>query len=140
MPATGDFVSRGITTALRRKLDRWISLELLPAADGHSWPAGGLRLRAPSLGLCGLIVDSSDALGRRYPLALVCPLAPLDACERWAAAAHPVARAAADGRHDPESLIAALPDVPPQGPEDGDRDVYWSEGAPPNDSLSALFV
>ncbi len=74
LPATGDFVARGLPDAFRRNWDAWISREVAPVQrDGLTFPPGGLRFRLVSGGhlVAGVILPSEDSAGRLFPLSLL---------------------------------------------------------------------
>lgn len=132
LPVTGDFVSRGIGAELRRRLDRWISLEIVPLARAGGLPGDGLRFLWPDAGLVALMVESRDSAGREYPLVLLAPAtgAVQQAAEAWANRVCDLATAAARGGHSAETLQAALAQT--GGPEPGAQKpgpaIYWLHG------------
>ncbi len=67
LPSAGDFVARGITPALQKYWDGWITREIL-ATLGRDviWPEGGLRFAMD--GLAGVAIPSSDRAGRQFPM------------------------------------------------------------------------
>lgn len=74
LPATGDFVWRGLPDAFRKAWDAWLSRHIAPLQrDGRVFPPGGLRFRLPSGGhlAAGVILPSEDSAGRLFPLSLV---------------------------------------------------------------------
>ena len=74
LPATGDFVGRGLPEAFRRHWDAWLTRHVAPLQrEGLAFPPGGLRFRLPSGGrlAAGLILPSEDSAGRRFPLTLL---------------------------------------------------------------------
>lgn len=119
LPATGDFVARGLPDALRLRWDAWVARHLAPRAG--SWPPGGLRLRivAPGRSAAGLARPSRDAAGRAFPLTalVLAPWPPARAAvDQWCDAAAPLLDAAAGGGLDADALWAALRRLPPPGP------------------------
>ena len=68
LPATGDFVCRGLPDAFRKPWDSWLTRYIAPLQrGGHSFPQGGLRFRLPSGGhlAAGVILPSQlDSLPR----------------------------------------------------------------------------
>lgn len=74
LPATGDFVWRGLPDTFRKQWDFWLTRHVAPfQRHGHRFPDGGLRFRLPS-GNClasGLILPSQDSTGRQFPLSLL---------------------------------------------------------------------
>lgn len=74
LPATGDFVARGLPEGFRRNWDAWVTRHLAGRLrDGAEWPAGGLRFRLTSGGrvAAGAVLASRDSAGRAFPLSLV---------------------------------------------------------------------
>lgn len=74
LPSTGDFVSRGLPDAFRRKWDAWLTRHVAPLHRGDlPLPPGGLRFRLPSGGrlAAGVILPSKDSAGRHFPISLV---------------------------------------------------------------------
>ncbi len=122
IPATGDFVSRGLPGGFRRAWDRWITRHVVPRQDRAGWPAAGLRFRLSSGGraAAGVIVPGCDSAGRRFPLSLVLTGSALPGpagLDPWcdAAAALPLAEFP-----DPDSLWDALNRIevaPESGPD-----------------------
>lgn len=124
LPSHGDFVSRGLSDALGRALDGWLSASLaeasaLPDFDTLYAAAPVWRFRATFSDLphCGVLALSVDAVGRRFPiLAGVhgsseeaigrCETALYDAFAQGqdADAFHAALRAVPDGSASPESV------------------------------------
>ncbi|MDP3195629.1 type VI secretion system-associated protein TagF [Tabrizicola sp.] len=74
LPATGDFVWRGLPEAFRKHWDFWLTRHIAHLQrHGHSFPSGGLRFRLPSGGrlAAGVILPSRDKAGRHFPLSLL---------------------------------------------------------------------
>src|SRR5690606_35522049 len=74
LPATGDFVSRGLSHAFTRAWDGWVTRHVVTRLRaGAALPDSGLRFRLVSGGrvAAGVVLASSDAAGRSYPLSLV---------------------------------------------------------------------
>lgn len=140
LPATGDFVARGLPDGFRRAWDAWVTRHLAPRQRaGCQWPEGGLRFRLRSGGrdAAGVIVPSRDSADRDYPLsvivlgtALTTP-ANLDA---WMDDASRLAAAALDDAQAPDDLWAALDALPPppevEAPELPSFQL-WSHGTDP---------
>lgn len=152
LPATGDFVARGLPDAFRARWDAWVTRHLAPREG--PWPDGGLRLRLRSGGRAavGLVVPSRDAVGRRYPLSalLLLPSPPVqEGAEAWCAAARPLLAAAASGGTGADTLWQALGALPRPGGTDPEAPplLLWAEGAvplpaepaAPGPALDALF-
>ncbi|RYI16473.1 MAG: type VI secretion system-associated protein TagF [Acetobacteraceae bacterium] len=74
LPATGDFVWRGLPDSFRKHWDFWLSRHIAPLSrTGLALPPEGLRFRLPSGGrlAAGLILPSQDKAGRHFPLSLL---------------------------------------------------------------------
>ncbi len=80
LPAHGDFVARGCTSAEQASLDAWLTASL---ADAQARFGAGfadrfdvaLPWQGSGPGAVGVIAASQDAAGRRYPLVLICAAA-----------------------------------------------------------------
>lgn len=137
LPASGDFVARGLPDAFRSRWDAWATRHLARRAE--PWPEGGLRLRLRSGGrtAVGLVLPSQDAVGRRFPLSafLVLPFPPgLAEADRWCDGALPLLRAATSGESDADALWEALALLPPaEGPAEREAPplTLWAEGSAP---------
>lgn len=74
LPATGDFVWRGLPDAFRKHWDFWLTRHIAHLQrHGHVFPSGGLRFSLPSGGrlAAGVILPSRDKAGRHFPLSLL---------------------------------------------------------------------
>lgn len=121
MPATGDFVSRGLAGEFVRAWDPWISTHLVPMQTAGVW-AGGTSLRfllgPAAMGpMAGVILPSADRIGRRFPLTLAAPLAPaplelLIEAGDWFARLEAAARTAYEGIIGADDLAAELAAYP----------------------------
>jgi type VI secretion system protein ImpM len=148
MPAAGDFVARGVSAEVRAALDRWLTAHLAAAAqDPEVWPDWGLRAAIPAPGgdLAALILPSVDRAGRRYPFALVAPLAGADArgVDGWADDALDLALDAVDGVIDPDGLAEGLAEADLPGRARGAPVAVpslWRRGAAPAAPEAALAV
>lgn len=135
LPATGDFVSRGLPPGMRAALDRWLTACLAGIAP-EDWPEDGLRAK---LSLAGeevilALVPSGDRLGRLYPLAGVAPGAGVGRAEAdaWVTAVLYDLADAADGLIGADDLAARLAAAPLPSPGPGEPgDVVWRTGHPP---------
>lgn len=112
LPASGDFVARGLSPAFRRAWDGWVTRHLAPLRDAD-WPEGGLRFRLVSgrRVAAGVVVPSRDAAGRRFPLSLIliAPGLPApEALDPWCDAALRSAAPALAGTAEPDALWTAL--------------------------------
>ena len=152
LPATGDFVWRGLPDAFRKAWDAWLTRHIAPLQrDGRDFPSGGLRFRLPSGGhlAAGVILPSEDSAERLFPLSLVLladgDLSPgqIDLWCDAALALHPATLA-------PDSLwhaLDALPGPDPQSEVTGLMQL-WRTGGPPHSctatepggTLRLLFV
>lgn len=139
LPATGDFVTRGLPEPFRRQWDRWVTHHLAPRLEaGAAWPEGGLRFRLSSGGrmAAGVVLPSRDSAGRDFPLSLVLIAEGLPApagLDPWSDAAAEVARMAIAGQGGADALWAALEALdPPAGPAGPAVPMeLWSRGQPP---------
>lgn len=138
LPATGDFVARGLPDAFRARWDAWVTRHL---ARWEGWSEGGLRLRLRSGDRCAVavVVPSRDAAARAFPLSaiLVLPVAPtVEAAEAWCEAAAPLLGRAVGGELDADALWAAIEalDLPPQGAAEAPPLTLWAKGAEPEEA------
>lgn len=147
LPATGDFVSRGLPDAFRRHWDSWLTRHILPLMQkGLAFPPGGLRFRLVSGGrlAAGIILPSEDSAGRRFPLSLILiakrdlPRPQIDA---WCDAGLELL----PGLTDIEAFWLALDDLPAPEPDGLARGPmqFWAAGHPavevdPMDPVAAL--
>ncbi|MCX7888230.1 MAG: type VI secretion system-associated protein TagF [Rhodobacteraceae bacterium] len=149
IPATGDFVWRGLPDRFRQSWDAWITRHVAPALRAGDGPAaGGLRFRLVSGGraAAGVILPSEDSAGRRFPLSLVLTADDLpspEALDPWCDAAAAAPRDSADG------LWEALDALPaPEGPPPAGAPALWlwrrggapveADPADPSAALAAL--
>ncbi len=134
MPATGDFVARGLAPGLRSPLDRWLTACLGGVAP-ERWPEDGLRAKL-DLGQVVILalVPSGDRLGRLYPLAGVAPGAGVarPAADAWVEAVLYDLADAAEGLIGPEDLARRLEAAPRPSPgDDATAGIAWRTGAAP---------
>lgn len=138
LPAAGDFVSRGIPAGARAALDHWLTREIAPLAhNAGGWPEGGVRAAvilsdAPWL----LVIEPSvDAVDRRYPLVVCCPLGHADrsGADVWADAAWSAILKATEEHADADTLAGLLKRVglPTAGAEPLIPPVMWWDNTPP---------
>lgn len=148
MPASGDFVARGLRPQTRPLLDRWLTLHLAePARQPEIWPETGLHalIQGPDQMLALAILPSQDAVGRRFPLAACCPVVSADQAgiENWAAAVFPTLRLSENPYFDPDALSAALQPVPdpPEAAAPLTPPLAWATdpSATPEDCFRSLF-
>lgn len=135
LPATGDFVGRGLPAGFRARWDRWVTRHL---AGLEGWPEGGLRFRLLSGGrsATGLVLPSRDAVGRRFPLTgvVVLPTAPPPAeADAWCGAALPLLEAAGVGTSGADALWEGLEAIPrPPGTDPAPAPLLlWTAAVPP---------
>lgn len=120
MPAAGDFVTRRLPGDFVRVWDRWLAQHIVPLFGLETWPTGtALRfLGGPdSFGASvGIVLQSADRVGRRFPLSVVArlPEAPLKLayCDGWFDGIEGAAFAAQRGELTPDELDAALAALP----------------------------
>lgn len=152
LPATGDFVWRGLPDAFRKAWDTWLTRHIAPLQrDGRVFPPAGLRFRLPSGGHLagGVILPSEDSAGRLFPLSLVLiadgDLSP-GQIDLWCDAA--LALRPATLAPDPLwHALDALPGADPQGEVIGPMQL-WGAGGPllscassdPREALLQLIV
>ncbi len=148
MPASGDFVARGLGPQIRPLLDRWLTLHLAdPARQPEIWPETGLHalIKGPDQMLALAILPSHDAVGRHFPLAACCPVVSADQAgvESWAAAAFPALRLSESPTFGPDALSAALQPVatPPKATSPLTPPLAWASGPPanPEECFGSLF-
>lgn len=135
LPATGDFVWRGLPDAFRKHWDFWLTRHIAHLQrHGHEFPPGGLRFRLPSGGrlAVGVILPSRDKAGRHFPLSLLLlsdeNLTP-DQVDTWC----DEALALGPETLDPDALWHALDKLPspaPHGPASGPMQL-WTPGQSP---------
>ncbi|WP_333816600.1 type VI secretion system-associated protein TagF [Tabrizicola sp.] len=133
LPATGDFVSRGLPDTFRKPWDAWLTRHVAPLQrEGLIFPPGGLRFRLPSGGhlAAGLILPSQDSAGRLFPLSLLFiaggDVTP-DQIDPWCDAATGLEILSADDLwHALDALPAPVPDGPATGPMQ-----LWVRSQPP---------
>ncbi|TIO49815.1 MAG: type VI secretion system-associated protein TagF [Mesorhizobium sp.] len=120
MPATGDFVTRRLPGDFVRVWDRWLAQHIVPLFGLEAWPSSmALRFLAgpTSFGAsAGIVLQSADRVGRRFPLSVVARLteAPLKLAhsDGWFDSIEGVAFAAQRGELTPDELDAALIALP----------------------------
>jgi type VI secretion system protein ImpM len=120
MPATGDFVTRRLPADFVRSWDRWLAQHIVPLFGLETWPQHiALRfLSGPgSFGAAaGIVVQSADRVGRKFPLSVVARLdeAPLKLAyaDAWFENIEKAALAAQRSEMTPDELDAALAALP----------------------------
>jgi type VI secretion system protein ImpM len=121
IPATGDFVTRRLAGDFVRHWDRFAARHLVPLLATEQWTRD-LTLRfllgpAAHGPMAGIVLASSDRIGRRFPLTVAAPIGSADtgmatAANGWFSAIHDAARAAQEGRLDADQLAAELSALP----------------------------
>jgi len=120
MPATGDFVTRRLPGEFVRAWDRWLAQHIVPLFGLEAWRQDtALRFLAgpASFGAsAGVVVQSADRVGRRFPLSVVARLAeaPLQLAyaDNWFDDVESAALAAQRGEMTPDELEGALTALP----------------------------
>lgn len=138
LPAAGDFVSRRLPVEFVRAWDRWLAQHLAPLIGSQLWPHSfALRfLTGPACfgATTGIILQSTDKVGRRFPLSIVALLPEasigLARADAWFAGIEEAGVGAQRGELTPDELelmLAKLP-VPPAeaGDEIVDGMVMWT--------------
>ena len=135
LPATGDFVWRGLPDAFRKHWDAWLTRHIAPRPRaGPRVPAGPHRWRLPSGGrlAAGVILPSQDSAGRQFPLSLLL-IANGDMSQAqidpWCDAALQLSPEALSP-DDLWQVLDALPAPTPQGSATGQMQI-WASGHPP---------
>lgn len=119
VPARGDFLARRVPAGVAAPWDEWLGRLTLAVreAAGDDWPEAwltaplwhftlGARLAPPS-GAAGVLIASTDRVGRMFPFTLIGPSAGVPD-EAWSAAMEASVLAALDDGFDPDSLDADL--------------------------------
>ncbi|MDX8507951.1 type VI secretion system-associated protein TagF [Mesorhizobium captivum] len=161
MPATGDFVTRRLPGDYVRVWDRWLAQHIVPLFGLDAWaPDTALRfLSGPaSFGAsAGIIVQSADRVGRRFPLSVVARLAEaplkLAYADAWFEGIEQAAFAAQRGELAPDELDAALAalSVPGVEAEHGDfiddlvmwtarSDIFDVDAQEPQKTVEQIFA
>jgi type VI secretion system protein ImpM len=120
MPAAGDFVGRGLPDEFIRRWDRWLAQHLAPLIGAQFWP-WPLALRFLAGHACfgpaaGIVLQSTDKAGRRFPLSIVTPLPEasmaMTGADAWFAKIEDAGLRAQLGEFTPDGLEAALIRLP----------------------------
>ncbi|GAA4113766.1 type VI secretion system-associated protein TagF [Aminobacter aganoensis] len=121
IPATGDFVGRGLPGDFVRSWDRWVASHLAPLQSFDLWADDvalrfllGSRANGP---MAGIVVPSSDRAGRRFPLTVAAPVSvALDSLAvsavEWFDDVEAVADAARHGDVGPDAFAEELAGLP----------------------------
>jgi type VI secretion system protein ImpM len=129
IPATGDFVSRRLPIEFVTRWDRWLAEHLAPLIGSELWPRP-LALRfltgSGSFGAAtGIILQSADKVGRRFPLSIVAPLPEasigLARANLWFLSIEELGIAAQSGDLTPDEFAAALIELPVPAPSVGEE-------------------
>lgn len=121
IPATGDFVSRRLPADFVRAWDRWVARHLAPALASDIWPDHvGLNFLSGQAAfgpMAGIILPSTDRVGRRFPLTVAAPLdlaavGLAQSAGHWFAGIGLAARAAQRGEITADDLEAELAKLP----------------------------
>lgn len=121
IPATGDFVGRGLSGSFVRAWDRWVAAHLAPLQSSGAWPEHlALRfiLGAEADGpMAGVVLPSWDRAGRRFPLTVASPVTVpsgelASTATEWFAAVEDVADLARQGYLTADELAAMLAELP----------------------------
>ncbi|WP_027143727.1 type VI secretion system-associated protein TagF [Mesorhizobium sp. WSM3626] len=160
MPATGDFVTRRLPAGFVRVWDRWLSQHIVPMFGSEAWPHDkALRfLAGPATfgASAGLVLQSADRVGRRFPLSVVAQLAgpPLQLAyaDTWFDSIEEAALAAQRGELTADELDAALAALPvPLVEQNGDviddlvmwtthTDIFDIDGQAPQPALQQMLA
>ncbi len=117
IPATGDFVGRGLSGDFVRTWDRWVATYLAPLQLSGAWPEHvGLRfVLGPNANgpMAGVVLPSRDKAGRRFPLTVATALpasvtAMAAVSSPWFTAVEAVAQAGLRSDLGPDALGEAL--------------------------------
>lgn len=121
IPATGDFVGRGLPGAFVQTWDRWVASHLAPLQSSGAW-SEDLALRfllGPDANgpMAGVVVTSNDRAGRRFPLTVAAPLPAAasgvpDIAAKWFEDIEMAADAARYGYVSADEFAASLADLP----------------------------
>lgn len=126
IPATGDFVSRGLPGEFVRQWDRWAARHLAPLITDGTWPDPiGLRFLlgpgalSPSVPvpMAGITLPSADRIGRRFPLTVAASLMTATtnlavSASRWFDQIEDAATAAQAGSTSADEFAAELAALP----------------------------
>lgn len=144
IPATGDFVGRGLPGSFVRTWDRWVAAHLAPLQSSGAWP-DHLALRfilgfGGDVPMAGIVLPSHDRAGRRFPLTVASPVpAPTSnlasTAAEWFAAIENVADAARQGEFSADEFAAMLAELPfPETQTEGEPVAgiaLWIDGTRP---------
>ncbi|WP_269932863.1 type VI secretion system-associated protein TagF [Aminobacter sp. HY435] len=144
IPATGDFVGRGLPGGFVRTWDRWVAANLAPLQSSGTWPDHlGLRfIIGPDANgpMAGIVMPSRDRAGRRFPLTVASPVSVpatglASTASEWFAAVKEVADLARQGELTADEFGRALAELPfPDADAEGNTVLgiaLWAEGTEP---------
>ena len=133
LPAHGDFISRGLSTATRKSLDQWVTRHI----GQRTLPVDGVRGRVTLAKQTILIViqQSRDKHGRVFPIVALTRDGgqSLDTVMHWCDLAADELYAAITGKLQADTLLPRLPNL---ASEPGDRhdkgDIIWQKDKAPD--------
>lgn len=144
IPATGDFVGRGLPGSFVRTWDRWVAAHLAPLQSSGAWPHHlGVRfILGPGANgpMAGIALPSQDRAGRRFPLTVASPVPAAvtglaSTATQWFDAIEDVADVARQGEFTADDFAAALAELPfPETSAQGDPVsgvAMWTKGELP---------
>ncbi|RWM14840.1 MAG: type VI secretion system-associated protein TagF [Mesorhizobium sp.] len=160
MPATGDFVTRGLPRDFVRIWDRWLAQHIVPLIGSEIWPrTTALRFLAGPASFgpsAGIILQSADRVGRQFPLTVVAQLpdasVQLTRADPWFARIEDTAIAAQQGELTPDELDSALRVLPVPPVEPGEEviggmvmwtarsDIFDVDPQSPETTLEQIFA
>lgn len=138
IPTAGDFVSRRLSLDFVQPWDRWIAQHFAPLVGSELWPwplalrfLAGPAFIGPAT---GIVLQSTDKVGRRFPLSIVAPLPEasmtMTRADQWFAAIEEAGISAQFGELTPDEFDAALDRLPAPTAEAGaeiiDGMVMWT--------------
>lgn len=143
LPARGDFLARRVPPGVAAAWDEWLGRLTLAVRDaaGEAWPeawltaplwhfALGARL-APPVGAAGVLVASTDRVGRMFPFTLIGAASGVPG-EAWSVTLEAEILAALDDGFDPDTLDAALLALGPpdaESPIEPGSSLWWCRGS-----------
>jgi type VI secretion system protein ImpM len=160
LPTAGDFVSRRLPTDFVRVWDRWLAQHLAPLVGSQLWP-WSLALRFLAGPACfgpttGIVLQSTDKVGRRFPLSIVAPLPEasmaMAGADTWFAEIEDAGIGAQVGKLTPDELEVALIHLPAPPAEAGKEivngmvvwtahsDIFDIDPQSPQSTLEQVFV
>jgi type VI secretion system protein ImpM len=130
LPAVGDFLSRRVPLSVRAEWEAWLAALVVEARNalGDAWPDDWLTAPlwhfvlgsgiTPPAGASGVLIASTDRVGRMFPFTIIGaaagePSADGTAINEWARQAEALTLGALDDGFDPDVLDAALQELGP---------------------------